>query len=236
MALEEIHKIKSSISKLNLEIVASERQSSEQYKTSVENAIKLKDAELTAHEKIKPVLPVLESQDVESNDAAKQIKDLRGKADGLEAEIEKLTAEKAGHILNHEQLAQSIQYFTSLGESIAKAIDDLNPNVQALLRNGIDKNSVFSYAINTKPIADTLIAVSKEIGIITDALNESIPNSKRFTLKTIQGEIRELQDQLNKPAKLQQQYLDELKMWELQKKALKAMKKQNAHYGSLKTI
>lgn len=220
LVLEEISKIKSSISKLNLEVVASERQSSAQYKTTLENSIKLREAELAAHEKIRPVPPVVESQDAESNKVAKQINDLRVKSEALEAEIERLNTQKANHILNQEQLTQSLQYFASLGESMAKAIDDKNPNVATLIRNNIDKSLVFSYKLDTKLIVEALSAVGKEISQVTDALNESIPESKIFTLKAIDGEIKELQDQLDKPAKLQQQYLDEIKNWEAQKKAI----------------
>jgi ABC-type lipoprotein export system ATPase subunit len=220
LVMEEIDKTKSSISKLNLLIVASELKSSDHYKTEIENAIILKQNELAAHKKIEPEKPVVENLNAVSSKSTKKIADLRFKVERIESEIESITAKRASHIANEEQLSQALQYFTSLNESVAKAIADTNPNIQTLHHNGIQVNSVFTYSLDTKPIEDTLAIIRKEIAEMNDSLNELLPGSKKFSLKAIIGEIKELQDELDQPAKLQQKYIDELKSWETQKKAI----------------
>lgn len=76
---------------------------------------------------------------------------------------------------------------------------------------------MFTYKLDTSKISSLVESVEKEITNIDILLDAEKANSKTFKLNKLNEELMQGQDVLDKPAKQQQKYLDDLKAWEKQK-------------------
>lgn len=219
LVVEEINKIKSSISKLNVKIIESEKKTSNDYKIEIDNAVKLRKNELEAHDKIKPSRPIT-AEDETSSELTSRINGIRTRVENLEKEVGELNSKKVSEVLKAEEVNHALQYFNNLKDQIEKDVSAGNLSVQTLLNYGIKVEDVFKYEVNTKSIENLLAAAQQSVTEIGNSLNEKLPESKVSQLNELWGEIRELQDQLDRPAKEQQKYIDDLRQWEAQRKGI----------------
>jgi predicted ATPase len=216
----EISQIQTQISSLNFVIVELERKATEDFKKSIVSQLKLKKSELTAHKSIKPKIPETGKESEESNQLVKKLNQLRDQIKNLEEEIEKLNQKKSSLSMKNEELNRSIQFYTNLNNQLKKVQDLNNEYVQIILRNGIELSDVFTYKIDTLKISELVTIVTKEIVDIEVSLDIEKEESITYQLNKLKGELKQGQDVLDKPAKEQQKYLDDLKSWDDKKKVI----------------
>ncbi len=228
---DEISQIQTLLSNLNLEIVMLERKKTEDFKKSIENQLRLKQGELTAHESIIPNKPDVGEESEESKRLVEKLTALRAQIKNLEEEITELKQKKSSLLVKKEELNRAIQYYKNLDDQLKQIQGPNNEHVHILTKNGIEPSYVFNYTIDTSKISVLVETVTKEISNINVFLDLEKKESKTSQLKKINEELQQGQEVLDKPAKEQQKYLDNLKNWEVKKKELEGS---NEIEGTLK--
>lgn len=216
----EISRIQTQISNLNIEIIVLERKATEDYKKTIENQLFLKQGELTAHVKTIPKKPHGGEEDKESKKSVEKLTNLREQIKNLEEEILEITQKKSSLSVKQEELKRAIQYYKNLDEQLKQVQNQDNEYVQILTKYGIIQADIFNYEIATSKISDLVEIVTNEIATFNILLDFKEENSKTSQLKILNEELQQEQEILDKPAKEQQKYLDDLKEWETQKKQL----------------
>jgi energy-coupling factor transporter ATP-binding protein EcfA2 len=216
----EISHIQTDISNLNLEIVILEAKATDDFKKSVQNQLEIKRGEIAAHITVKPKKPASEEGSEESKKLVEILFLLREQIKTLEESIAELNQTKSTLTIKKEELNRSLQYYKNLDEQLKKVQDENNEFVQILIKNKIPQEDVFSYKIDTSKIATLIGSVTKEITDIDVLLDNELKESKPNQLKRLNAELKQRQEVLDKPAKEQQKYLDDIKSWEAKEKEL----------------
>ena len=216
----EISQIQTDISNLNLEIVTLEKKATDDFKKSMENQLQIKKGELTAHATSLPKKPEAGNESEGSKKLVEKLTQLREQIKILEEEVAGLKKNKTSLSIKKEELNRSLQYYKNIDEQLTKVQDASNEFVQILIKNGISQADVFTYKIDTSKISTLIASVSKEIADIDVLLDLEKQESKTSQLKKLNDELKQGQEVLDKPAKEQQKFLDDLKIWEAKKKEL----------------
>lgn len=227
---QQIIQIKSEMSKLNAEIVSLEEKTSQEYQKSVENKLKLKRLELESHLSIKPIVPTA-NQTAESEKLTNELTSLRKEIGELEKQISEKSREKVNLYKSSEELQRAEKAFIYLDEQLEKRQTENDEFVQILTKYKIDHKEVFNYFINVDPITLARAEIDAEIYKIELLLAKDKPDSIAFKLEALLRKLLQKQEELDKPAKEQQKYLDELKSWEQQKLLIEGT---SINEGSLK--
>lgn len=215
LVYEEISQLLNEISKVNSEIIRLEKISSSSYKRSIEDKLKLKFEELEAHKTNYPTKPLIEIEDDKAGMSLKELENLREEIRICEEEIETLRTTKSGLILSIEELNQAQQYYGQLEEKLVKISS--NEHHKNLLKLGIDTVQVFSYSVSVVPIESKISDLDVELNKINVQLDDNVERSKTNYLATLNSKLLKLQEELDKPAKEHQRYLDDLKNWDAKK-------------------
>lgn len=213
----EISQIQNELHDLNLKIVSLESKATENYKKSIENQLQLKRDELKAHESNKPVKPEVGEESEESRNLVDRLTVIREQIKTLEEEIAELKKKKIALTIKREELNRAAQYFTNLDEQLKKVFEPSQIHIDVLTKSGINPSDVFTYKLDTSKVIALVESVSKEISVIDNLLDTEKQNSKTNNLNKLNERLKQDQDVLDKPAKQQQKYLDDLKAWEKQK-------------------
>ena len=228
---DEISQVQSSISKLNLEIVVLENKATESHKKVIESQLKLKQGELFTHEGTKPQKPIEEQENEQSKKLIEHLNGLREQITKLETEIADLKKNKSTLSIKKEELNRAVQFYNNLDDQLKKYKDVNNEFAQILAKNGLNQADIFSYKIDTSIILNLAQSVTKEIADIDTILDLTKAESKTSQLKSLNDQLQKDQEELDKPAKKQQKYLDDLKTWETKKKEIEG---NNETEGTLK--
>ncbi len=231
LVTDEITQIQGDISKLNLEIVTLENKATEDFKKSIENKLQLKKGEITAHLSIKPKRPEAGQESGNSKIFVAKLTELREQIKTLEEEILEHRKNKLALSIKSEELNRAIQFYKNLDEQLKKNIDTNNEFIKILTKHSISTSDVFSYSINTEPISKVAEIVIQKISDIALLLDIENTQSKTHQLQKLNEQLQQSQEMLDKPAKEQQKYLDDLKKWEEQKQSIEG---NNDMEGSLK--
>lgn len=217
---DEIAQIQSVISKLNLDVVVLENKATESHKKIIESQLKLKQGELFTHETTKPKQPETEQENEASKTLVAQLNLLREQIKKLEEDIAELKKKKSALSIKKEELNRASQSYKNLDEQLKKYQDVNGEFVQILSKYGINQSDIFSYKVDIAPIIAMIDSVTNEISDIDKILDTGIADSKTNQLKKLTDQLQKDQEELDKPAKAQQKYLDELKNWENKKKEI----------------
>lgn len=217
---DEIAQIQTHISSLNRDIQILEGKATTDFKKSVENQLELKKGELATHNTIVPQKPETGQENEESRKLVENLTQIREQIKTLEEEIEEQKRKKAVLSIKREELNRTIQHYKNLDEQLKKVQDDNNEFVQVLLKHNINKTDIFSYQIDTTKLTDLVTATNQELTVIDDLLDTNKENSKTKQLQSLNIQLQQGQEILDKPAKEQQKYLDDLKAWETKKKEI----------------
>lgn len=228
---DEIGQIQTRISNLNREIKILEEKATPGFKKSIENQLELKKGELTTHRTIEPQKPQVGEESEVSKKLVENLTQLREQIKNIEEEIEQQKEKKANLSIKKEELNRTTQYYKNIDEQLKKIQDDSNEFVQVLLKHNITKTDIFSYQINTTKLSDLVTTTNQELATIEDLLDIDKKNSKTKQLQNLNTQLQQGQEILDKPAKEQQKYLDDLKAWEVKKKEIEG---NNETEGSLK--
>lgn len=173
-----------------------------------------KKGELNAHNSIKPQKPEAGQSDEKTVEVVKKLELIRGKIGKLEEEIEVLGRRKSTLSINQEELKRTLRYYDNIDEQLRRVTDENNEFVQILRKNNIIQNEVFTYTIDTTKIELQIESIEKEINGISSLLDDAVQGSKAHSLNALNVELKQSQEELDKPAKEQQKYLDDLKGWD----------------------
>lgn len=228
---KEIDQIQTKLNELNQEIILLEEKYSLKYRKRLENSLELKQEELKVHLSIKPQKPDISPSSDEDEGLLLEINKIREKTKKIEEDIDELKSERSILSIKQEELKKVIHNYQNLDRQLKKAQQLENEYVQILLKNGINQNDVFSYTINVSKVTDLLSNIEKKLSGIENELNLNTETSQVSKLKELNTQLQEKKEDLNKPAKALQKYLDDLKKWEYRKKELEG---DETDEGSLK--
>ncbi|TGL59507.1 TrlF family AAA-like ATPase [Leptospira sarikeiensis] len=209
----ELGELKKDIFNLNKGIVDLERKQSDEYRKKILEVIKEKEAEIKAHDLLKPisVLPPTDPDIEKKNEEiSTKIKEKRELLNNIENEIQRNQQEEANLLfeLNQlEKIQKSILLFKSqydrLRLEIGSALDKFN----------IKSEDVVSISLKVEIITALIYEKQEVLRKIQTNLNET--NEKGLPIKKIllSDEIKTLQVGLDAQSKLYQKFLDDLKIW-----------------------
>ena len=211
---EEIHQIQTRIDELNQEIIILEEKASLNYKIGLENKLRLKQEELVVHQTIKPQKPELIQGNGGNTSLLNEISKIREQIKILDEDIEIIKKERTTLSIKKEELQKTIQYYKNLDVNLKKIQDEENEYSKILIENSIDLNDVFSYNIDLSKVITFLDQVTTDLSKTEEELDIDNKNSKISNLKRLNKELQEKKEELDKPAKIHQKYLDDLINWE----------------------
>lgn len=217
---DEITIIQSEISKTNSQIIELENKATLDYKRTVENKLQLKKNELLTHNGIIPIKPVTEQENEASTKLVVELTAIRDQIKIVEDEIIAHKKDRGILAIKQEELNRTLQYYKNLDEQLKKIQDPTNEYSQILTKYNINPNDVFNYTINTSTISIEIQNVVALIAALDLILNPQNQLGKAFNLLTLNAQLQKGQEELDKPAKEQQKYLDALKNWDLQKQTI----------------
>lgn len=220
LIIDQITQTQTELSKVNLVIVELENKATTEYKSVIDNQLKLKQGELFAHNSSMPLKPEVQEGTENSKKIVEQLSALREKITKLEEEVVDLQKNKTGFSIKKEELARAVQFFKNLDDQLKKNQETTNEFTQILSKHGISYSDVFTYKIDTTAISNIIKSVTNEITIIDAALDTATDGNKTHQLNALKEQLKNGQEELDKPAKAQQKYLDDLKAWEAKKKEI----------------
>lgn len=214
LVVEEIKYYQGEVSKLNTDIVDLENKGTSDFKQTIENRLKLKGDELKVHQSIKPIKP--ENQDGQNADPTllKRLNEIRVSIAKYELEISDDRSKRSVLLIKQEELNRALQHFTNVKDYLAKINDPSGEFNQILLKNGISQNTIFTSTINTQPIQVQIERIKAEVSSLDERIDPNNKDSLSYRVKALSDELKLKQEELNKPAKEQQKYLDALKEWQ----------------------
>src|SRR5665648_431545 len=214
---DELILLQSEISKINLQIIELENKATIDFKKTIENKLDLKKNELTTHLSVVPKKPITEQVNEESSKLVSNLNLIRDEIKILEEEILNLKKERSSSLFKQEELNRALQYFKNIDGQLKKIQDPLNEYNIILDKHKLNKDDIFSYKIDVSSIAVELENVKNSIAQIDLIIDPENVNGKTVKLKNLNENLQKGQEELDKPAKEQQKFLDELKKWEIQK-------------------
>lgn len=217
LVIDDINIIKGEISKINRDIVELEIKTTNEYKQSINSKLDVKKNELTVHLGIKPVEPPVQGVNEENTKVIEHLTELRLQIKKAEEEINEQKTERAILILKQEELNKTLQYYKNIEEQLKKVKDQNNQYVQTLVKYNISSDEVFSFKIDTSKISNEIATTQVNIEKLENALDINKEGSKTFILNTLAIQLQKDQEELDKPAKEHQKYLDSIKVWEAKK-------------------
>jgi predicted ATPase len=197
-------------------MVRLENMATADFRKHIENKLQLKKEELAVHNSIKPVPPSADKETV-SNELLQKLNAIRAEIKSLEGDVTLKRQSRTTLSIKIEELNRSLQYYENLNEQLEKAKDANHEFVKVLKKYDIDPDSVFTYTVNKQIISDEITNANYEKIRVDRALDVNDEQSIAFKLKSRSNELQDGQDELDKPAKEQQRYLDNLKEWEERK-------------------
>jgi len=217
LVINEISQLQIDLAAVNIEIASLENKATKEYKNTIDNKLKLKKDELTAHLQIQPQKPVAGQSDEASTLIIQKLTTLREQITILEKEILQLRSNKTNFTIQQEELNRTFQFYNNLDQQLKKASDESNEFYKILVKNQIVPTEIFEYKIDLTQVLSKIETIKQSISTIDSGLNEKNDKSKIYLLNTLNTQLQQEQEELDKPAKEQQKYLDDSKNWENQK-------------------
>lgn len=210
----DISQIQNELSVINTQIVELEAKATESHRKAVENQIKLRQGELFSHENGKPIPPKIEEVETEEQIVRnKSLENTRDQISSIEKEITTLEGEKRDLSIQKEELNRTIKFYLSIGQQIEKYFSPGDEFVTILKKNNIQVSAILQYKIDTSPIEAIVDKINiREIAI--KSLLDYSEGSLTYQLAILKEKLKQAQEELDKPARDKQKYLDELKEWE----------------------
>jgi ABC-type lipoprotein export system ATPase subunit len=226
--VENIGKARLRIQQLNVEIVDLENKLTEEYREGLRKRLAAKDDELRAHDRSKPAeVPRPAESDTEIGELLQKAEQHRVQ---LEQEIEQGQQKRV-------ELAQDIASVESLIEKVGNFREEYeafrDEFTQAASGLGIEFRTVVTLVIDEGPLTEKLEQLRSVQRELDSSLDESNQDGLRSKLLEVKAQIKELTEQLDRPNREYQAYVDALQEWE---KARNEIIGTEADTGSLKHI
>jgi ABC-type lipoprotein export system ATPase subunit len=216
----EISQIKKEISDINKEIVLLEEKTTENYKRTIESKLELKKNELLSHLETKPNKPEIKESDEESKKIVDELQIIREQIAKIEQEITEIKQQKNLQILKQEELNKTLQHFENLSITLNKLLEPTNEFVAILSKYNIALTEIFEYKIQTNKILSEIELTKTGLETLNLQLDTENKESLANKLASLSLILQENQEKLDKPAKEQQKFIDDLKSWETKKASI----------------
>lgn len=217
---DEIAQLQASLTNLNVEISLLEKKDTIDFKKSIENQLELKKGELKAHKTTEPKKPEEVQENPESKKLVEELTLLREQIKILEDEIDAKIKLKSILTIKKEELNRANQYFNNIDEQLKTVKSEGNEYVQILTKNDIILSDVFSYNIDTNKILLLINSIETQIESIDFSISAEKDGSIANNLSKLNLKLQQDQEVLDKPAKEQQKYLDDVKTWDAKKRKI----------------
>ncbi len=211
---DEIAKHKVEVTEANHAIVALEEKATEAYKIAVNNKLQLKNEELAAHLKIKPEEPAKVEHNEKTQALVDSLNKLRESIQQVENEVKALRAKLTELSLRSANLKKARQFYANLTIQLKKYQSEQDEHVAVLRINDISPLTVFNFSIDTVPIDTVVSRLDNEIDGINVLLSLGNPLGPVSKLGVLQGQLKAGQEELDRPARLHQKFLDDMKEWD----------------------
>ncbi|MFH2074758.1 MAG: TrlF family AAA-like ATPase [Pseudomonadota bacterium] len=220
-ATAKIRILKQELHAINEEVVTLEDRSTPEHRQKIDNLLKVKQEELTVHEKSKPA-EVAKPE----NDPVKQ-KEIAGVAAAVEVAKREL-AECEKQILEATQEQGKLVQFIATTERLLARLENLQRQLQTFSSEsqadfasiGIKEDAVLRVTLDKKPLSDKRGEFSGQKTKLDDKLDpENAASLIQAKLKD-QTSIDQLQAKLDEPNKNFQAYQTALAGWERKKQAI----------------
>ena len=209
----QIHSKVDKIVQTNADISRLQKELSLEAKLALENRLAEKKRSVRQILKDKPLKPAISSKSREietQQDILKKIEELQERADKLLA-IKANYQEQRVEINKKIALADKLsEYLTWLTEKVEEYRDSITELAKPI---GLEPDKLFTVQCNSKPVQirqNELVAESLDI----DKLLGSEEYSIDWELMPLQKDIQQLKDELSKPEKEHQEYLQQRKKWQ----------------------
>ncbi|MFC4872092.1 TrlF family AAA-like ATPase [Negadavirga shengliensis] len=222
---EEINKgiqgLRNKLSEVNVTIESLEAKSTPDFRSKIEDSLKLKKEELGAHKNNRPVeikepkkdLSVKEEQEA----IGKQIEEIKEAQKKFEDDIQNKKEVRKNLAL---KLAILQKFDQSLG-NFKEQYDNLKEQYESeLAEYDIKLDDVVKFAISKQIIDNGISEAKMEIQTIDNELNEKKEGSLANEHADNERKIKDLQGKLDEPTRKFQEYQDKLKAWEVREKEI----------------
>lgn len=207
--------LKQELFKINELIVRLEEKATPEYRLRIENLLRLKQAELEAHEAAPPIEVTKPEADASREGEVATLSDL------IEAEKVKLTAADDKISQARERETEVVGLQATVGRVLAR-LDNLARQIATfsaensadLAELGLKQDEVFTSAIDKTMLNTLAAALNTELQAISASLNRSVDGNLISRKESIGAHIDELEKQLDEPNQRYQAYEAELKQWQ----------------------
>lgn len=238
---EEINKglqrLKSKISETNEVIASIEAKNTPEYRSKIEHALDVKNAELEVHKKNKPPQVKEPKKDKtvkeKQEKTSKSLAEIKGKQKDLEEQIqEKRETRKnlALKLARLQKFQQSLNNFREQYNGLKEQYKD------ELKEYNIDFEKIVKLTINKKVIETDVSDTRKKIQTIDDDLNDKKQGSLAYQYVENDKKIKDLQSKLDEPTRKFQEFQDKIKAWKEKEKELMGAKDKQGSINFYKGI
>jgi ABC-type lipoprotein export system ATPase subunit len=211
---ESVGLIKEELTKLNNEIIELEKKLSPKYKSVIQSQLQIKQNELIAHESVKPTEVVKPESNTELENKILSKQTELSQLDALINELRESLASYELAIASCEKLQSKVENFKARFEAFK---NECQEEMNIL---GIKMEDVLVLEINETPIVKKKSELIENKRKILEKLNPEIDDSVMSQRNLVNETLLNLQEQLDTPQKAYQQYLNDLKKWEEEKKKI----------------
>lgn len=218
---QKIALIKAEISEANSIIIDLEKTNSPSNRKTIEESLKVKQAEYAAHKSCKPteIPEPAASQEIQGQQQGyfTQINSFKGDLVKIDKEIKDQNDLKLTLNIELNDLQKFQQSTIIFSQQYEKLKNDYRDNLK---KYGFDVDAIIKLAIEPTSVSTRIDTINSGIlaaNLLFDANNpENLPQKK----SKISTEIKELQAKLDAPSKLYQEYLEAIKIWQAKETAL----------------
>ena len=218
---QKIEQIKLELLGINKRISLLEDKKQPDFIVKLQENLKAKEAEIKAHEEIKPK----EVKEPEKDESVKQenaqitesINKLKTEQDSLIQQLENLNTEKSTHTSIKVELNKLKESLSNFMDSYQKLKNSSEP---ILTKHNLDFELVLKLQFDVTSIDNKVQVSTNRLSEIEKNLDIENSDSIVSKIKLNKDKIAELKNKLDEPSKKYQEYLESLKIWEQQLKSL----------------
>jgi len=212
---ESIANSRLKLERVNNEIVDLERKLTKEYRDSLENQRKAKQAELAAWDKREPaVVKKPPKQDKIISGLLKKAEKCKKKLEEEIARAVERQEEVVTTIARVDRLTSKLENFKESYMSFREELEDGLSGLE------IKVDEIITMEFNVQPLIDLRELLAEEKKGIERSLDKKNKDGLREKLKLAQEEIKGLQERMDKPSQEYEKYLENLGKWELRKQEI----------------
>lgn len=217
-ANQEVSLLKGELHRINEQIVALEEKATPEYRTTIQNLLDRKRAELAAHDVNKPAAIAKPENDPARN------QQIATTSAAIESARQALSTQNAAMLQANQRKAALVQLIAT-ADRLSARLDNLNRQIQAFTtestddfaRLGIPAVSVLRVTLDKVPITEARKALVAEQGRIAQSLDPAVPGSLAQEKAEIEASIKTLEDELDEPNRRYRVFESVLSAWESQR-------------------